>query len=97
DVVGQDVAGTDGWRWTPAGFREETYESAAFDPATYLVAIDESGRGIGIGRVWMRPDVPRLGLIAVRSDRRRSGIARALLAAVLSAVRQHGGAAVLTD
>ncbi len=89
DLLRQDVPGTDGWRWGPEGFREETYESRDFDPATYLVALDEGKDGIGIGRVWMRPDRPRLGLIAVRSDWRRRGVARALLAAVLTAVRER--------
>jgi ribosomal protein S18 acetylase RimI-like enzyme len=88
DLLRQDVPGTDGWKWSPEGFREETYDSADFDPATYLVALDEGGSGIGIARVWMRPDRPRLGLIGVRRDWRRRGVARALLAAVLTAVRQ---------
>lgn len=96
DLLRQDVPGTDGWRWTPEGFREETYESSEFDPATYLVALDESGNGIGVGRVWMRPDQPRLGLIAVRSDWRRKGVARALLAAVLTAVRERDVPEVVT-
>jgi GNAT superfamily N-acetyltransferase len=69
---------------------------ADFDPATYLVALDERGEGIGIARVWMRRDVPRLGLIGVRADRRRKGVARALLAAALTAVRERGPAEVRT-
>jgi GNAT superfamily N-acetyltransferase len=89
DLLRQDVPGTDGWKWSAEGFRAETYESSDFDPVTYLVALDECRDGIGIGRVWMRPDQPRLGLIAVRADRRRRGTARALLSAVLTAVRER--------
>jgi GNAT superfamily N-acetyltransferase len=97
DLLRQDVPGTDGWKWSPEGFREETYASPDFDPATYLVAVGEAMDGIGIARVWMRPDQPRLGLIGVRSDWRRRGVARALLAAVLTTVRQRGRAEVGTD
>jgi ribosomal protein S18 acetylase RimI-like enzyme len=97
DVLRQDVPGTGGWRWSAEGFREETYESLHFDPATYLVALDESGAGIGIARVWVRPDQPRLGLIGVRSDWRRRGVARSLLAAALTAVRQRDPRDVRTE
>ncbi|HEX4324807.1 MAG TPA: GNAT family N-acetyltransferase [Gaiellaceae bacterium] len=97
DLLRQDVPGTDGWKWSPAGFREETYESRDFDPATYLVALDERRSGVGIARVWMRPDRPRLGLIAVRPDWRRRGVARALLAAALTAVRERDPRDVRTD
>lgn len=96
DLLRQDVPGTDGWTWTPDGFREETYDSPDFDPATYLVALDD-GNGIGLARVWMRTDRPRLGLIGVRPDRRRKGVARALLAAVLTAVRERGASEVETE
>ena len=96
DLLRQDVPGTDGWAWSPEGFREETYDSSDFDPATYLVALDESMDGIGIARVWMRPE-PRLGLIGVRPDWRRRGVARALLAAVLTAVRQRRARDVRTE
>ncbi|HZT94670.1 MAG TPA: GNAT family N-acetyltransferase [Gaiellaceae bacterium] len=97
DLLRQDVPGTDGWRWSSEGFREETYESSDFDPATYLVALDERGEGIGIARVWMRPEQPRLGLIGVRSDWRRRGVARALLAAALGTLRERGLAEVRTE
>ena len=97
DLLRQDVPGTDGWTWSPEGFREETRESADFDPATYLVALGEGRDEIGIARVWMRRDLPRLGLIGVRSDRRRQGVARALLDAVLTAVRKGGWAEVRTE
>ena len=97
DLLRRDVPGTDGWKWSPAAFREETYASPDFDPATYLVALDEDGDGIGIARVWMRPDRPRLGLIGVRPDRRRRGVAGAMLAAVLTAVRERGLPEVWTE
>jgi len=97
DLLRHDVPGTEGWRWSPEGFREETYESPDFDPATYLVAVDEASEGIGIARIWMRRDGPRLGLIGVRSDWRRRGVARAMLAAILTEVARRGVATVRTE
>ncbi len=41
DALRQDVPGADGWRWDSEGFRRETF-SPAFDPATYLVAIEQA-------------------------------------------------------
>jgi GNAT superfamily N-acetyltransferase len=97
DLLRQDVPGTRGWKWSWEAFREETYESPDFDPATYLVALDEASKGIGIARIWMRRDGPRLGLIGVRSDWRRRGVARAMLAAVLTEVARRGVATVRTE
>jgi hypothetical protein len=50
DELRQDVPGTDGWRWLPRDFREETYESPQFDPAAYLVA-EKERELVGICRV----------------------------------------------
>lgn len=87
----QDVPGTDGWEWTEAGFREETYEAADFDPKTYLVAVDcDTGEYVGIVRVWMKQPTPRLGFIGVRHGDRRRGIARALLAEVFARLEERG-------
>jgi ribosomal protein S18 acetylase RimI-like enzyme len=97
DLLRQDVPGTDGWKWSPDEFHEETYDSPDFDPATYLVAADEGGNCLGIVRVWMKPGAPRLGFIGVRADWRRRGVARALLAEALSAVRQCGASEVSTE
>lgn len=79
DLLRQDVPGADGWHWDRAGFAAETF-SSAFDPATYLVAVDSAGRYAGLARVWNNPVIPRLGLIAVTREHRRAGLARSLLA-----------------
>ena len=98
DALRQDVPGTDGWRWSPEGFREETYASAAFDPAVYLVALTRAAReGAGIGRVWLTPSGPRLGLIGVLPRHRRRGLARALLAHVFAVLDRRGFAEVATE
>jgi ribosomal protein S18 acetylase RimI-like enzyme len=97
DLLRQDVPGTDGWKWSPCDFHRETFDTPAFSPETYLVAIVEAGNGVGIVRVWMRPDSPRLGFVGVRRNRRQAGIARALVAEALSAVRRSGAASVGTE
>jgi len=97
DLLRQDVPGTDGWKWSPTGFHEETYDSPDFDSATYRVAVDEAGNGLGLVRVWMRPRAPRLGLVGVRVGWRRRGIARALLAEAIAAVRRSGASCLSTD
>jgi RimJ/RimL family protein N-acetyltransferase len=91
DSLRADVPGSRGWRWDPADFREETFESAEFDPATYLVAVEEaSGEYVGLARIWMRPDSARLGLIAVAVPHRRRGLARGMLGRVLAAAAERG-------
>jgi ribosomal protein S18 acetylase RimI-like enzyme len=98
DALRQDVPGADGWRWDEAGFRAETFESPAFDPATYRVAVEErSGEHVGLARVWNNPDLPRLGLIAVLAPYRRRGLARALLANAFAVLHGRGATEVSAE
>lgn len=98
DALRQDVPGTDGWRWDEADFRDETFESPHFDPATYLIAVEEaSGELAGLVRVWNNPDVPRLGLIAVLEPFRRRRLARALLARAFGVLADRGHAEVSAE
>ena len=97
DLLREDVPGTDGWKWSPGDFHEETYESPDFDPSTYLVAVDEVGSGVGIVRIWMRPNAPRLGFIGVRAEWRQRGVARGLVTEALRAVRRSGASYVSTE
>jgi RimJ/RimL family protein N-acetyltransferase len=98
DALRQDVPGTDGWRWDPGDFQEEAFDSAHFNPATYLVATDaDSGRYIGLVRVRNGPGRPRLGLIGVTRPYRRRGLARALLARAFLALHQQGLAEVTAE
>lgn len=97
DALRQDVPGTEGWSWDEAGFREE-FEAHSFDPATYLVAVDEAtGDYAGIVRVWQNPVLPRLGLVAVLPRHRRRGLAKALLAPVFAVLHERGQAEVSTE
>jgi ribosomal protein S18 acetylase RimI-like enzyme len=86
----QDVPGTSGWRWDPADFYAETFDSQ-FDPATYLIAVDAAGGDyVGLVRVWNSPGQPRLGLIAVLAPYRRRGLASALLTQAFGVLHERG-------
>jgi ribosomal protein S18 acetylase RimI-like enzyme len=95
DELRQDVPGTSGWRSTPEEFRDHTFADPDFDPRTYLVAIDgTSGEYVGLVRIWMGSRGSRLGMVGVRREQRRRGIASALIAEALRAVRSAGVAEV---
>jgi ribosomal protein S18 acetylase RimI-like enzyme len=91
DQLRQDVPGTDGWVNDPQKFREYTFDEQHFDPATYLVAIDDLNQAYaGLARVWTGPHRSRLGLVGVTAGYRRRGLAKALLAAVFTALCDRG-------
>jgi ribosomal protein S18 acetylase RimI-like enzyme len=98
DELKQDVPGADGWKWDRLGFRNETYDAPDFDPATYLVAIEQAtGRYAGLVRVWNRPSGPRLGLIGVGRPHRRRGLARSLLAQAFGVLHDRGKVEVVAE
>jgi GNAT superfamily N-acetyltransferase len=91
----EHVPGSEGWVWDPADFREETFDSSDFDPATYVVAVDsDSARYIGLVRVWVGRGLPRLGLVAVLPPYRRRGVATAMLGRVFGVLYGRGKAEV---
>jgi ribosomal protein S18 acetylase RimI-like enzyme len=96
DELRQDVPGTDGWQWDAGDFREETYASSAYDPAVYIVACDGE-RYVGIVRVWMRSEGPRLGFVGVSRSHRRRGIASALLSRAFRELVARGVLEVTTS
>jgi ribosomal protein S18 acetylase RimI-like enzyme len=98
ELLREDVPGSDGWVNDPEEFREYTFDSRMFDPATYLVAVHEpSGQYAGLVRVWKHPTQPRLGLVGVRRSCRRRGLARALLAAAFAPLHARGRSHVLGE
>lgn len=83
-VIRAEIAATVGWSEMPAEVLPHPH-----DWSRYAVA-EEGGRYVALLRVTALPRQPRIGLIAVRADRRRRGIGRALLAQVLDALHQNG-------
>jgi ribosomal protein S18 acetylase RimI-like enzyme len=98
EALRQDVPGTDGWINDPQEFREHTFDERRFDPATYLVAVDDFSRAFaGLARVWNHPRQPRLDLVGVTSGYRRQGLAKNLLAAVFAPLRDRGVSEVAAE
>lgn len=98
EAVRADIPGSDGWRWRRlADFRDETF-GFGFDPATYLVAVERrTGAHVGLVRVWMNPECPRLGCVGVLPALRRTRITRALLGTVAHVLHERGHPAVTAE
>ncbi|WP_330279556.1 GNAT family N-acetyltransferase [Streptomyces sp. NBC_00056] len=88
-VIRDEVEASVGWREMPAEVLPRLDDATVVDPTKYAVAA-ESGRYVGLLRVAPVPRQPRIGLVAVRADRQRRGIARALLAEVLGPLHRSG-------
>ena len=86
-TVRDEVAAGPGWQDMPA----EVLAPAVPDPSKYAVAA-QGNRYVGLLRVTMPTRLPRIGLVAVRADQQRRGIARALLAHTLGALHGIGKA-----
>jgi len=92
----QDVPGYAGWVNTPEEFHRLRFENRFFDPATYLVAVHED-EYVGMVRIMALPRVPRLGLIGVRPEYRRRGLARVMLATAFRVLHERGIAGVSAE
>lgn len=91
------VPGTDGWRGDRVWFGEEL-RSDEFDPAAYLIAIEETTvTYAGLLRVWRNPDGSRPGLVAVLPEHRVHSLAAALLKQGLGAASQWGFDTLATE
>lgn len=80
-----EVAATIGWEEMPA----EVLSDSVCDPSRYVVAT-LSGEYVGLLRLMSRRRHARIGLVAVRTDMRRRGVARALLSGVLESLAGQG-------
>lgn len=106
DAIHDEVDATIGWASMPAEVPVRPdgtgldgtgpAGTGPYDPAPYAVAV-QSGRYVGLIRVTGRARQPRIGLLAVRNARRRRGIARALLAHVLSSLHRSGAEAATAE
>jgi ribosomal protein S18 acetylase RimI-like enzyme len=95
-VIRDEIEATVGWQEMPAEVLSGPDGPPLADPAKYAVAVC-SGQYVGLVRVAPLPRQPRIGLIAVRSDQRRRGIAGALLAEVLGSAHRRGIATASAD
>jgi GNAT superfamily N-acetyltransferase len=86
DAIRAEVSATVGWPEMPA---EILPRPDVLDLTKYTVAAAEEGY-VGLLRLAAVPRQPRIGLLAVRADRQRTGIGRALLTHVLNALHRNG-------
>ena len=84
-----EVEATVGWQAMPAEVLPRPDGITLLDSLKYAVAA-QSDRYVGLVRVAPVTRQPRIGLIAVRADQHRRGIARALLAHVLGSLHRRG-------
>jgi ribosomal protein S18 acetylase RimI-like enzyme len=88
-VVRDEVEATVGWQEMPAEVLPRPDGDTLVDPSKYAVAA-QPDEYVGLIRVVLVTRQPRIGLIAVRRDQHRRGIARALLAHVLGSLHRCG-------
>jgi ribosomal protein S18 acetylase RimI-like enzyme len=91
-TIRDEVSAGPGWQDMPA----EVLVLPVLDPSKYAVAA-QCGQYVGLLRVATVTRLPRIGLIAVRADRQRRGIARALLAHALGALHHVGKETASTE
>ncbi|MFD8707863.1 GNAT family N-acetyltransferase [Kitasatospora sp. NPDC059648] len=89
-AVHDEIEAGAGWQSVPAQVLPRPAGTLLADPAQYAVA-REHDRYVGLIRV-SPPRRPRIGLLAVRAELHRRGIARALLAHALEALHREGTA-----
>jgi GNAT superfamily N-acetyltransferase len=95
-AIRDEIEGSVGWHTMPAEVLPRLDEATALDPSRYAVAA-RPDRYVGLIRLALIPRQPRIGLIAVRADQRRRGIARALLARVLGSLHRNGIASATAE
>ncbi|MFJ9369862.1 GNAT family N-acetyltransferase [Nocardia sp. NPDC101769] len=88
-VIRDEVAATVGWQDMPVEILRGPDGDTIVDRSKYVAAA-QSDRYAGLLRVVQVTRLPRIGLIAVRSDQHRRGIARAMLAHTLGALHARG-------
>jgi GNAT superfamily N-acetyltransferase len=94
-AIRDEVEATVGWQSMPAEVIPRAEGDTIVDPSKYAVAATPD-RYLGLIRV-VTAIRPRIGLIAVRSDEQRRGIARALLAHALGTLHRSGFTAAWTE
>ncbi|WP_330180623.1 GNAT family N-acetyltransferase [Nocardia sp. NBC_01503] len=88
-VIRAEVEATVGWHNMPAEVLCRGDGDTIVDPSKYAVAM-RRGRYVGLIRVVRATRRPRIGLIAVRAEEQRAGVARALLAHALDRLHRDG-------
>ncbi|MGV9668598.1 GNAT family N-acetyltransferase [Nocardia niigatensis] len=88
-VIREEVEATTGWQNMPVEILRGVDGDTIVDRSKYVAAA-RSDRYVGLLRVVQVTRLPRIGLVAVRADHHRRGIARAMLAHALGALHARG-------
>ncbi|MEC3951961.1 GNAT family N-acetyltransferase [Nocardia sp. CDC153] len=88
-LIRDEVEATVGWQEMPAEILSGVDGDTIVDPSKYAAA-QRADEYLGLLRLVQVTRLPRIGLIAVRADQRRRGIARAMLAQTLGALHELG-------
>lgn len=94
--IREEVAAGAGWQRMPAEVRPRPAGVTVLDPSRYTVAAAPD-RYLGLVRLGPVTRQPRVGLIAVRAEEQRRGIARALLGHALGTLHRAGIAAASAE
>ncbi|MFD0632758.1 GNAT family N-acetyltransferase [Catenulispora yoronensis] len=95
-VIRAEIAATVGWQTMPVEVLHRPHGILAEDLPKFVVAA-QGTEYVGLVRLVTATRQPRIGLLAVRADHRRRGIARALLAHVLGDLHVRGTAAAWAE
>ncbi|MGW7254690.1 GNAT family N-acetyltransferase [Streptomyces sp. NPDC054834] len=95
-VIRDEVEAAVGWGTMPAEVLPRPAGTTVLDPSKYAVALHDD-QYVGLVRLATLTRQPRIGLIAVRSDSHRRGIARALLAHTLGSLHRSGTASAWAE
>lgn len=95
-VIRDEVDAAVGWQTMPAEVLPRPAGTTVLDPSKYAVA-KHSDQYVGLVRVAPLTRQPRIGLVAVRADSHRRGIARALLAHALGSLHRAGTASAWAE
>ena len=95
-TVRAQVEAAVGWQEMPAEVLPRPDGTTVVDVSKYAVAA-RSDEYVGLLRLAPVPRQPRIGLVAVRAEQHRCGIARALLAQVLGSLHRAGVRAASAD
>lgn len=95
-IIRDEVEAAVGWQTMPAEVLPRPAGTTVIDPSKYAVA-RHGDQYVGLIRVTPLTRQPRIGLIAVRANRHRRGIARALLAHALGSLHSAGTASAWAE
>lgn len=85
----REVPGSEEFDQPFEAFAEQTFESPAFRPDSYFIAL-HGEQYVGLHRIWVNPTGPRVGLTGLLPGHRRQGVASALKLRGVSYAQAHG-------